>query len=339
MNSYEKGGELYTDGVLSDITERKRLEEALAYQATHDSLTGLSNRRVFEERCQQSLDSASLKGETCTLLYLDLDRFKVINDTLGHCVGDNLLQCVAQRLIGCLRESEMLMRSGSDEFFLILNGLHDEQVAAGVAKRMLGALNSPFQVMGTEVLLTASIGIALFPYHGRDLVSLERSADTAMYAAKRQGKNRFQIYSAAMKVAATRHLALEGELRRAMERGELALAYQPQFDLASNRISGVEALLRWNNRKFGPIPAGEFIPIAEETGLILPIADWVLLEACRVGRAWRDKGCSPVRLGINISAVQFVRGDLPAVVMRVLAETQFDPSDLVLEERCNAGHQ
>ena len=274
-----------------DITERKRMEEALAHQAaTHDPLTGLSNRVLFEDHSQRALARARLNDEMFALLYLDLDRFKLINDTFGHAVGDSLLQQVAERLRGSVRESEMLTRSGGDEFMILLNGVRDPRVAAEVAERILGALGAPFRVKSKEVFISASIGIALFPHDSRSLVGLQRSADAAMYAAKRQGKNRFQMFTGAMKVVAKRRLALESEIHHALERGELSLDFQPQFYLATNGIAGVEALLRWNNRSFGSVPPGEFIPIAEENGIIVPIFRWVLLEACRNALMWRDAG-------------------------------------------------
>jgi len=329
--AYEMHGELYFDGVLSDITERKQLEQSLVHQATHDALTGLPNRQVFGERFQQALELARRLGERLALLCLDLDSFKVINDTLGRSIGDHLLHLAAQRLKGCLRDSEMLVRSGSDEFALVLTGVDDPQTATRIAERMLGALSAPFQAGGNDVFLSGSVGIAFYPQDGQDLPSLERSADAAMRAAKRGGRDRFQMFTAAMGTAAGRRLAVETELRRALQYHEFYLHFQPKIDLVTGAIAGVEALLRWNNPKLGIVGPSEFIPIAEETGLIIPISRWVLWEACRQERAWRDAGCEPVQISVNVSAAQFAGGGLPGIVARAFAETGMEASYLDLE--------
>jgi diguanylate cyclase (GGDEF)-like protein/PAS domain S-box-containing protein len=316
---------------LSDITDRKRMEQALARHATHDLLTGLPNRLVCENRLQQALARARRNGRMVALLQLDLDRFKMVNDTLGHLVADALLQHVAQRLAGCLRDSETLTRSGGDKFTIILGDFQDPRVPACVAQRVIDGLREPFQVKGNEVFLSASIGIALFPQDGRDAASLQRCADSAMYAAKRRGRNHFQGFTPEIGAAASRRLAMETELHHALERGELSLCYQPCFALAGGRIAGAEALLRWDSPKFGRVPSPTLIAMAEETGLIAPISLWVLRAACRQGRSWLDAGYAPLKIGVNVSVVQFAQGDLPEMVARALRETGLPASRLDLE--------
>ncbi len=331
-NSDERNGRRYQDGLLSDVTERKRMEQKLAHQATHDLLTGLPNRAVFEDRFQQVLARARRQGGLAALLYLDLDRFKRINDTLGHLAGDTLIQLAARRLAGCLRESETVSRSSGDRFMLILGDVRHAQDAVNVAGRILEALAAPFSVKGNEVFLSASIGIAIYPQDGEDAAGLQRAADSALYAAKRQGgKQGIQMSTPEISEAASRRLAVETELHYALERGELSLHYQPQFDLATNRVAVLEALVRWENPKFGRVPASVMIPIAEESGLILPIGAHVLQNACRQGTRWRDMGFGPIQVAVNTSAVQFARGDLPETVADTLAETGLEASRLELE--------
>jgi len=331
VNVRERGGKRYRDGLISDVTERKLMEQKLAHQATHDLLTGLPNRAVFEDRFRQTLARARRQTGIAALLYLDLDRFKRINDTLGHLAGDTLIRLAAERLAGCLRESETLSRSGGDRFMLILGDVHAPEDAAGVAERILETLSPPFSVKGNEVFLGASIGIAIYPQDGADLPALQRAAESALYAAKRQGKRRIQPSNPEISQAANRRLEIETELHHALERDELSLHYQPQFDLATGRIAGLEALVRWNNPKLGQVPASVLIPIAEESGLIVPIGARVLREACRQGKVWLDAGYGPVQIAVNTSAVQFARGDLAETVAATLAETGLDASHLDLE--------
>jgi diguanylate cyclase (GGDEF)-like protein/PAS domain S-box-containing protein len=331
VNVHERDGKRYWDGLLSDVTERKRMEQKLAHQATHDLLTGLPNRAVFEDRFRQALARARRQSGVAALLYLDLDRFKRINDTLGHLAGDTLIQLAAARLAGCLRESETLSRSGGDRFMLVLGDVGAPQDAVQVAERIQETLSPPFSVKGNEVFLGASIGIALYPQDGVDLLALQRAADSALYAAKRQGKRRIQLSDPEISQAANRRLAIETELHHALERDELSVHYQPQFDLATGRIAGLEALVRWDNPKFGRVPASVLIPIAEESGLIVPIGARVLRDACRQGKLWRDAGYGPLQVAVNTSAVQFARGDLTETVAATLAETGLEASHLDLE--------
>ncbi len=331
VHVHERDGQRYRDGLVSDITDRKRMEQKLAHQATHDLLTGLPNRGVFEDRFRQALARARRQGRLVALLYLDLDRFKRINDTLGHSAGDTLIRSAAERLTGCLRESEALSRSGGDRFLVVLGEVRSPQDAVIVAERILGTLSPPFSVKGNEVFLGASIGIALYPQDGEDLGSLQRAADSALYAAKRQGKRHIQLSSPEISQAANRRLAIESELHHALERGEISLHYQPQFELATGCIAGLEALARWDNPKFGRVPPSVMIPIAEESGLIVPIGARVLRDACRQGKLWWDAGYGAVQVAVNTSAVQFARGDLAETVAATLLETGLPASHLDLE--------
>lgn len=329
--SYERDGKWYADGIATDLTERKRMQDSLAHQATHDPLTDLPNRTACESLLERALARARRQGNMAALLHLDLDRFRVINDTLGHAVGDLLLQQVARRLAGSLRESEAPSRMGGDRFAVILSELDDPQVAAGVAQRIMAALSQPFEVRGTEVFVGTNVGIAWFPRDGNDVVTLQKSADSAMAAARKLGKNSVQTFTADMQTAASQRLALESELHRALERHELAVHYQPQFDLRTARIAGVEALLRWDSPKFGRVPPSAFIPIAEESGLIVPIGDWVLRQSCRQVRSWREAGYGALRVAVNVSACQFTCGNLAGMVAQALADTRVDGSCLIVE--------
>ena len=305
MNVHERDGKRYRDELLSDM--RKRMEQKLAHQATHDLLTGLPNRSVFEDRFRQAVARARRQSGMAALLYLDLDRFKRINDTLGHLAGDTLIQFAAERLAGCLRESETLSRSGGDRFTLVLGDVGAPEDAVHVAERILETLSPPFSVKGNEVFLGASIGIALYPQDGVDLPALQRAADSALYAAKRQG-GRIRLSNPEISQEANRRLGVETELHHALERDEISVHYQPQFDLATGRVAGLEALVRWDNPKFGRVPPSVLIPIAEESGLIVPIGARVLHDACRQGKLWRDAGYGPMQVAVNTSAVQFRAG-------------------------------
>jgi diguanylate cyclase (GGDEF)-like protein/PAS domain S-box-containing protein len=310
--------------------EQRQLTDQLAHQAQHDALTGLPNRVFFADRLQQALAQARPHGSLVAVLFVDLDRFKQINDTLGHSVGDSLLQQVARRLEGCVRQTDTLARMGGDEFTLLLTELKDQQYALLVSQKLLDALKAPFHVDGYELFVTASIGISLYPRDGRDAATLQRNADSAMYRAKNQGKNNFQLFMPEISATALELLEMENALRKALEHGELQIHYQPQVDV-NGKLAALEALLVWNHPKLGIIPPSQFIPVAEESGLIFPIGSWVLRQACQQNAAWQKAGYPVVKVGVNVSAMQFTREGFVDTVAQVLAQTGLDPSLLELE--------
>lgn len=321
----------YFIAVVEDITERKQAEETIRYMAYYDPLTDLPNRTLLNDRLTLALANARRSGDTVAMLFLDLDNFKTINDTLGHIVGDQLLQAVAERLRGCLREGDTIARLGGDEFTLLLPRISHVEDAAKTAQKVIDALKEPFDFNGRELHVTTSIGIALYPNDGEDVLTLLKNADTALYRAKEQGRNNYQLYAPAMNSSALERLYLESSMRKALERGEFALHYQPQVNLNTGKIVGMEALVRWQHPEFGLILPAEFIPIAEETGLILPIGEWVLNTACKRGRAWQDAGYQDIRVAVNLSARQFQQRDLIGVVKQALDESGLDPNYLELE--------
>ena len=311
--------------------EHRQLTNRLSYQAQHDPLTGLPNRALLEDRLWQAITLARRQAAMVAVLYVDLDRFKVINDTLGHDVGDLLLQEAARRLEGTVRESDTLARPGGDEFVAVLSGIETVRAAEIVGERILEALRDPFQVEGHELFASASVGLSLFPEDGEDAATLQKHADVAMYEAKNRGRNRFQRFAREMNSASSERLEIENQLHCASERGELQLYYQPQFQLPSRQLGGVEALLRWHHPKWGVVLPGRFIPVAEESGLIIPISLWVLQEACRQHQAWRRAGYPPVKMAVNVSATQFMRSNLAEKVAQVLAAHEMEPRYLELE--------
>jgi diguanylate cyclase (GGDEF)-like protein/PAS domain S-box-containing protein len=311
--------------------EQRQLTDQLAYQAHHDALTTLPNRLLFQERLRQAIVQARRSGTSVALLYLDLDRFKLVNDTLGHAGGDALLRQAARRLRSSLRETDTLARMSGDEFTVIATGLRNPQHASLVAETILRALRDPFEAEGQELYVTASVGISLYPRDAADAETLQRNADHAMYRAKSQGKNRFEYFIPEMRALAGQRLEVETYLRRALDRGEFCVHYQPQFDLQSGRLVGQEALLRWTNPKLGSVAPDQFIPIAEENGLIVPIGNWVLQESCRQTSAWRRAGYPLNGVSVNVSAVQFSRPDFVDTVGDVLRDTGLDPRYLELE--------
>jgi len=317
--------------VFSDITERKASEARIAYLAQHDALTGLPNRALLKDRLDQALAQATRLGKRIALMFLDLDRFKTINDSLGHATGDKLLQSVAARLRQSVRETDTVSRQGGDEFIIVLTGIDTPDEAGRIAAKILEQLDPPFDVDGQQLRTSFSIGIALFPEDGVSPETLMKNADTAMYHAKESGRDTYRFFDERMNVNTLEHLQLENGLRQAIARNEFKLAYQAQVDLASGRIIGLEALLRWSSETLGNVPPSRFIPLAEECGLIIPIGEWVLREACRQARRWQDAGLAPVPVGVNLSALQFRRSDIVAGVSAALAESGLDGRWLELE--------
>jgi len=314
-----------------DVTEKKRMEEAIERLAHYDPLTGQPNRLLLHDRLRQALAHAQREGCQVGVVFVDLDRFKWVNDTLGHAMGDKLLQISAQRLTEAVRDCDTVARVGGDEFVIILQGLHTANEPAIFATRFLQTLSQPTKLDGREFHGTTSIGIALYPQDGEDETTLLRNADIAMYAAKELGRNNFQFFSAEMNASATEKLELETRLRRAIENDHLFLAYQPQLSLHDGRIVGLEALLRWRDPEAGLIPPSRFIPVAEETGLIIPLGEWVLRNACSQAQAWKEAGIAPLRIAVNVSGLQFKRIDFVDMVEAVLDETGLDPGLLEIE--------
>ncbi|HLX06466.1 MAG TPA: EAL domain-containing protein [Thermoanaerobaculia bacterium] len=319
------------EGTVIDITQRKNAERTIVYQAYHDALTGLPNRMLFYDRLAEALTLARREERGLAVLFLDLDQFKLVNDTLGHAAGDRLLVEIARRLQQWVGESDAVARVGGDEFTLLLHLVEAGDDAVRAARKILAAVARPVEVDGQRLFLTASIGISIYPADGEEPEALLTNADIAMYRAKELGRNRYQLCTPAMNAKSVARLTLERDLRLAVERGELALLYQPQVRTATGRVVGVEALLRWNHPQRGLVGPADFIGIAEETRLILPIGEWVLRTACEQARRWHLDGCSDLRIAVNLSALQFQQRGLVALVQDVLAETDLDPGRLVLE--------
>jgi len=319
-------------GVGSDITDRMTAEQRIEFLAYHDPLTGLPNRLLLQDRFEQAIAQAQRDNSRVALLFLDLDSFKSINDTLGHHCGDALLKKVAERLKECVRDTDAISRQGGDEFLIVLRDLPDADVAAEVMTKVMERLQEPFTPDGHEMITTSvSIGATIFPEDGNDFETLLKKADLAMYRAKEAGRNAYRFFDEAMNAETVDHLQLLRGLRRALERNEFALYYQPQIELASDRVIGVEALLRWQHPELGLIEPQRFIPVAEESGLIVPIGQWVLFEACRQAMAWQQAGLPPLTMAVNFSGVQFKRGDVEQSVRRALEESGLPPALLELE--------
>jgi len=317
--------------IFSDITERKKIEERIKNLAYFDVLTGLPNRRLFTDRLQVAIANAHRHSQQLAIMFLDLDLFKRINDSLGHGIGDLVLIETSRRLAKCVREGDTVSRLGGDEFVMLLPEIEEIEDVAKSAERIISTVKLPFVVDEHELYVTASIGIAIYPEDGASVETLIKNADTAMYRAKDVGRNSYQLYTAAMNARSFERLAMESSLRHAVVRQEFRLAYQVKMDIVTGRMSGVEALVRWMHPEMGLVPPVEFIPLAENMGLISEIGAWVLQEACRQCKSWHDLGLPPVRIAVNVSALQFRESDVPAVVRRALASTGLEPRYLELE--------
>jgi len=316
-----------------DVTARLEAEEQIEFQAYHDALTHLPNRRLFVERLEMNLLSAKRVRDNVGVLFIDLDRFKAINDTLGHDVADALLVEIAQRLRSCVRQTDTVARYGGDEFTIILPDLHQPEDAAQVAEKILERVVEPVVAGSNSMEISVSIGIAVYPYDGTDIETLLRNADDAMYRAKEAGRNNYQLCTEQMKTRAMERSSMQSRLRKAMDDEELMLAYQPQFSLSTGLVVGAEAIIRWNDAERGIIEARDFIPIAEETRLVVPLGEWALFTACRQLRQWADAGLPRLRMAVNISARQFQQRDLASVVRRAIDDSGIDPALLELELR------
>lgn len=317
--------------VFRDVTTSQALSRRMAYLAQHDGLTGLPNRVLLSDRLEQAILRADRRGRKLALLYLDLDGFKHINDSMGHAFGDRLLQSVGGRLTHCTRQVDTVSRQGGDEFVILLSDLAHASDAGIRATKILEIMRAPHETGEHSLHVTTSIGIATYPGDGTDPETLLRNADVAMYQAKKNGRDNYQYFTADMNTRAVNRRWVEAGLRKALEREEFELHYQPQVTLASGALVGVEALIRWRHPRRGLLAPAEFIPIAEEIGLIVPIGRWVLREACRQACAWRDAGLAPLRIAINVSAVELRAKDYVAGVQVILAETGIDPGYLELE--------
>ena len=314
-----------------DITDRKKAERHLVHLAHHDALTGLPNRTFLQDRLRREIARARRGDRIFALLMLDVDRFKMVNDALGHHAGDALLCAVGERLGGYTRKKDVLARLGGDEFALLLSGIRNPQDALDRAEQILGALKQPFSIAGEDIVVGASIGVALHPNDSDDAEDLLKKVDIAMYRAKAEGRNLYRAFDPAMMSSARGEITLEAELRRALANQEFELFYQPQIDLRTSRIIGAEALIRWRHPTRGLVRPLDFLPFAEETGLIIPINEWVIAQACSEARSWVARGLPPLRVAVNLSPVQFRKRNMVALVDDILARTGLDPKRLELE--------
>ncbi len=317
--------------VLHDVSSSRALSLRMSYLAQHDSLTDLPNRTLLNDRLNQAIVLAQRHRQQLAVLFVDVDRFKHINDSVGHVIGDRLLQSLAQRLLTCVRSSDTVSRQGGDEFVILLSEVAHAADAAVIAGKLLVASSAPHRIDQHDLEITVSIGIANYPHDGTDAAALMKRADFAMYRAKDSGRNKYQFFEPIMNVHAIERQSLENDLRHALERRELALHYQPKMNLHSGEITGIEALIRWHHPRRGQVLPAQFIPIAEECGFIVPIGQWVLREACQQAKLWQDACLPATRIAINVSTVELRAKDFVAAVRNVLQETSLDPTHLELE--------
>jgi diguanylate cyclase (GGDEF)-like protein/PAS domain S-box-containing protein len=317
--------------VFRDVSAAKAMALKMAHSAEHDFLTGLPNRTVVNDRINQAIAYAPRHSRKLAVLFLDLDGFKHINDSLGHATGDKLLQTIAKRLVECVRASDTVSRQGGDEFIVLLSELENPEHAAITARRMLEAIAESYSIDQHDLHVTASIGVSIFPDDGRDAETLIKNADTALYQAKEHGRQSFQFFKQAMNVRAVERQSIEESLRRALERREFSLHYQPIVNLWTGQIIGAEALIRWTHPTRGPVSPAEFIPVAEDCGLILPIGKWVLREACKQARSWVDAGLPGTAMAVNISSMEFRDENFLGNVFTILKDTGLNPKSLELE--------
>jgi diguanylate cyclase (GGDEF)-like protein/PAS domain S-box-containing protein len=318
--------------VMSDITDRKRAEQELRYLANYDALTGLPNRTFLSERLGYAITLARRSGRKVAVLFIDLDRFKQVNDSMGHTVGDRMLKAAGARLRANVRDNDVVARLGGDEFSVVVEGIEDDNAADRVAQNLIAAFERPLQLEASqEISISPSIGIALFPDHGQTPVDLLKFADTAMYQAKARGRNTWAVYSEAMDAHARRHATLLNALRQALHGNELSVVYQPKLDLQTWEITGVEALLRWRSRSLGDVPPGVFIPLAEEAGLIVDFGEFVLTQACATLAQWRHHDVRNISMAVNISSAQLLDRALPSHLRELLERNHLDAGLLQLE--------
>ena len=317
--------------LINNITKRKQDEENIRRQANYDSLTGLPNRELFLDRLAQSLFNMSRAGQKLALMFLDLDGFKLVNDTLGHNVGDLLLRETSRRLRGCIRDTDTVARLGGDEFTVIMPGVIDPQKVLVVAQRVLDSLSEAFVLEGHETFVSCSIGITIYPDDAADSHELLKNADSAMYRAKDQGKANYQFYTSDLNAEVKERMVLKNGLVRARDRGELSLHYQPKLDIRSGLITGVEALMRWNSLELGQVSPVKFIPVLEETGMVVDVGEWAIRTACEQHCAWRDMGLPPIKVAVNLSARQLREHNFVSIVRQVLKETGVAPEHLEIE--------
>ena len=321
------GGVGYFRNLHRQLTHHKHASD----MAQYDALTGLLNRTAFEQKLSLALEEAREKTTLLAVLFVDLDRFKAVNDTFGHEMGDELLKSIGRTLRANVRQQDLVARLGGDEFTLALTNLRERESAAAIAKNLVEMLNAPFEIEGKVLSISASVGIAIYPRDGEDVETLTQSADNAMYQVKEAGKNAFNFSTMEARNQKIRRVDLERALRTALENDELELRYQPQIDLASNRLCGLETLVRWRNKELGLISPQEFIPIAEEAGLIVPIGHWLLRQACFQMRDWIDRGFRPVKISVNVSSLQFAQGSFLEHVQGALEDSGLDPNLLEIE--------